>query len=225
MSLLPVCLLLLLAGGAMQLNAALTRPELPGDSLPDQLAPGMFLVASRDFHDPYFRGSVVYLLQHDRHATLGVIVNYPSTARLQEWLPELEGTLPGALQVYNGGPLNPEVMTVLVDHWGWEEDYDAADVLHVQDAVFATFDPAIFARLLGADAAALGRVRCYYGHIGWYAGQLEHELAREYWHLLPGDIDEVLGAQASLLWHRLIERLEPAEPVVQPVISALPPAR
>jgi hypothetical protein len=39
-----------------------------------------------------------------------------------------------------------------------------------------------------------------------------------------GDVDEVFGAEAGSLWERLIERLEPAEPLLAPEVPLNPGA-
>jgi len=219
-----VSLALLLAGAAARLDAALiTTPPVPSPTdEPRKPAPGMFLVATRSFQDPDFNGTVVYLLQHDTHASFGVIVNRPSSARLPEWLPELEGTALASRTLYDGGPVNPGMLVTLVENRAWENDYDAGLVRHVSDGIFASLNPVIIERLLHENARPFERVRFYFGHIGWVPGQLERELEHHYWHLVKGDVDEVFGPEAGSLWQRLIERLEPADPLLSPEIPLNP---
>jgi len=220
-----VGLVLLLTGGGARLDAALIVPLPSPSDEPRTPAPGMFLVATRSFQDPDFNGSVVYLLQHDAHASFGVIVNRPSSVRLPEWLPDLAGTTLASRMLYDGGPVNPEMMVTLVENRAWENYYDAGLVRHVLDGIFASLNPAIVERLLHETATPFERVRFYFGHIGWVPGQLERELEHHYWHLVKGDPDEVFGPEAGSLWQRLIERLEPAEPLLSPEIPLTPGLR
>jgi len=216
---LPLLLVLLLVPGGAGPAAALIAPDPPTAEVPGAPAPGMFLVASRSFHDPNFSATVIYLLKHDDQGSLGVIVNHPTPGRLTEWLPELEGTALAPVAVYAGGPVDPGYLAVVVESRSREQQYDPGLAGPVSGNIFASYDRDIFAWLLQQDAASLGRMRCYFGHVGWYLGQLEQELKHHYWHLLQGDVDEVFGDDAGTLWQRLIERLEPAEPYLGPPVS------
>ena len=172
----------------------------------------MFLVASRSFQDPDFQGSVVYLLQHDDHGSLGIIVNRPTPVRLADWQPDLEGTRLAALPLYDGGPVNPENLLTLFENPAWEKRHDRHLARHVLEDVYASVRAGIVAPILQDGAGNFRRVRCYIGHIGWLPGQLEQEIGRHDWHLVAGDIDAVFGPDTATLWQRLIERLEAAPP-------------
>ena len=211
-------LILLLAWGGARLDAAVIAPVPSPADEPREPAPGVFLVATRTFQDPDFHESVVYLLQHDTHASFGVIVNRPAPVKLSEWLPDLEGTTLASRTLYDGGPVNPEMMVTLVQNRAWEKNYDAGLWRHVIDGIFASLNPVIMERLLHGDAGAPDRVRFYFGHIGWVPGQLEREIERHYWHLVKGDADAVFGPEAGSFWQRLIERLEPEQPLLTPDI-------
>jgi putative transcriptional regulator len=215
---------LLLALGGACLEAAHMMPVPSPVDMPRMPAPGMFLVATRYFQDPDFRETVVYLLQHDMHASFGVIVNQPSSKKLAEWLPDLAGTALASQTLYAGGPVNPELMVTLVENRAWVNTYDAWLLRHVQDGIFASMNPAIIDRLLPEVEQQNVRVRFYFGHIGWVPGQLEREIERDYWHLLSGHVDEVFSLEAGSLWERLIERLEPAVPLLSPEIHLEPDA-
>ena len=208
--------LLLLAWGGARLEAALITSVPPPADEPRTPAPGLFLVAARSFQDPDFHETVVYLLQHDTHASFGVIVNRPSPVTLAEWLPDLAGTALASMTLYDGGPVNPEMMVTVVENRAWENDFDAGLVRHVRDGIFASVNPVIIERLLHDNARPAAHLRVYFGHIGWVPGQLERELERHYWHLLSWNTDEVFGPEAGSLWQRLIERLEPADPLLSP---------
>jgi len=220
--LLLASLALLLPGSGARLDAALIAPVPSPTNESRMLAPGMFLVATRSFLDPDFSGTVVYLLQHDTHATFGVIVNRPLSARLSKWLPDLEGTTLASLTPYDGGPVNPELILALVENRAWADNYDAGLVRHVLDGIFYSVNPVIFERLLYEHVRPFERVRFYIGHIGWVPGQLEREIEHHYWHLTTGNVEEVFGPEAGSLWQRLIDRLEPADSLLSPEVPLTP---
>jgi putative transcriptional regulator len=210
-ALIPTGLILVCMCAAARGGAAHIAPVTPAaDELPAP-APGMFLVAARAFLDPHFSQTVIYLLQHDRHASFGVIVNRPTAMKLSERVSGLEGTVLAPMTVYDGGPVNPEMPVTVVENPAWETRYDAGLVRHVADGIFASVNPLILDKLLQGKSRSFEQVRCYYGHVGWVPGQLERELGQHNWHLTKGSAEEVFGQDAAGLWQRLIERLEPVD--------------
>ena len=79
---------------------------------------------------------------------------------------------------------------------------DGADEI-VESVYRIPFDDAL------ADASAdPARVRFYLGYAGWAAGQLDYELSRGSWHVLPGSADTVFADDPKLLWERLTPKRE-----------------
>jgi putative transcriptional regulator len=220
--LIPISLILLATCGAGRLGAALIAPAPSRADKTQEPAPGMFLVAARSFLDPQFSRTVVYLLQHDRHASFGVIVNHPLRTNLSQRVTGLEGTPLASQPVNNGGPVNPEMLVTLVENRSWENNYDIGLLRRVTDGVFASVNPLILDKLLQDTSGPLGRVRFFYGHVGWVPGQLEQELDLHDWHLVDGNVEEVFGRNAAGLWKRLIDRLEPAALLPAPERSPRP---
>ena len=213
-------LLLLLPWHGACVQAAFLAPAPVTPEVPHTPAPGMFLVASRAVHDQYFTATVVFLLLHNEHGSLGIIVNHPAQVRLGEWMPELAGTPLATMTMHYGGPVYTQDMTVLVEDWTKKNPADDPErVFHVTGRLYASFDPGILKELQPAHTEPQRRLRCYFGHLGWYAGQLEREIQHHYWHLVPGNVDAVFGPDSGSLWQRLIDRLEPLDRVVPPGIS------
>jgi hypothetical protein len=49
-------------------------------------------------------------------------------------------------------------------------------------------------------------LRVYAGYSGWGAGQLQNELARGDWHVMPADAATVFDKDPALIWPDLIRR-------------------
>lgn len=167
-------------------------------------APGMFLVARRGFLDPNFNQTVVYLLQHDREATFGLVVNRPAGTSLSDTLPYTADTPFASSPVYRGGPMDPDMLVMLI-----RNSPGSPLMRQVIDTVQASVSLQVLDELL-VDHKPLDEVRFYLGYAGWSPGRLEQELAHHYWHLVKGDAAAVFGADAVGLWQQLIDRLEPA---------------
>ena len=163
----------------------------------------MFLVARRGFLDPNFNQTVVYLLQHDKDATFGLVINRPGNAPLSSTLPYAADTPFASSPVYRGGPMDPDLLVMLVRNAA-----DSPLMRRVTGTIHASVSLQVLNDLL-LDHTSPDDVRFYLGYAGWSPGRLERELEHHYWHLVTGDAAAVFGPEAASLWRKLIDRLEP----------------
>lgn len=165
--------------------------------------PGMFLVAKRALYDPNFAQSVVYLVEHGQHGTLGLIVNRSSGISLSEAVPDIEDKQAAAHTMYYGGPVGIPMILMLVRSKSATEG-----MTHIVDDVYISSDRGVLDRVLAAKKIN-SELRFYIGHSGWAAGQLDFELLRGDWYVVAADTDAIFSNDTDSLWSRLIERLEP----------------
>ena len=78
----------------------------------------------------------------------------------------------------------------------------------VAGSVYVGTDRRALAAALAANKSA-SEMRLYIGYSGWSPGQLDFELQRGSWHVVPARADEIFADDSDTLWQRLIERLEP----------------
>jgi putative transcriptional regulator len=201
--LLTAILILILLPDDGWLNAATisATPSYPGRVTEPEA--GKFLVARRDLHGPYFRRTVIYLLQHDETGTLGLVVNRPIDYKAADVLPTLEGTRVGSYRLYNGGPVGEHIMIMLLRGIA-----DTEPALKVIDGVYASSDADLLERMVAREKPAT-ELRLFIGHAGWLPGQLERELRENSWFVTDGDPVAVFSGNVSELWRNLIERLDP----------------
>lgn len=160
-------------------------------------AVGSFLVATKDIRDPRFREAVILLVKHDSGGSLGLIVNRPTRFPLSEIFPGLE---PGTAseEIYFGGPVHPMLFSILVQT---ETVRDGED--YVTDDVYAVFGVENVGNALGSlkpsDAA-----RVYSGYAGWSTGQLESEIQRGGWRVIPADSSLIFSGAPGTVWEQLI---------------------
>lgn len=200
----------ILIGAVLTAAAAAAGPPYPATvapSLPAQGSaepgPGMFLVARRTLVDPNFSQSVVYLAEHDADGTLGLIVNRPSNYRLSDAIPDLESERSARHALNFGGPVGVSMIFMLL-----RSEAAAPGMAHVAGDVYISADRDVLDAALAVKKPAT-ELRFYIGHSGWAAGQLEYELQRGSWHVVPADSDAIFSADTDSLWQNLIEQLEP----------------
>lgn len=183
----PLALLALLAA-----PAALPQAEPPN---------ALLLVAKPSVVDPNFRRAVVLVTQASDASTVGVILNRPTKLELAQILPE--GLPAGNYRdaVYFGGPVMPQAIVALFR----ASEPPQAPAFHVLKNVYLSLHPANIEPLLASKDR---RYRLYAGFSGWAPRQLESELARDDWLLLPASEELVFRRDTSTLWQELFERAQ-----------------
>jgi putative transcriptional regulator len=191
----------LLVSGACSAPPVDHGEQVVSRSVPARIATpavGDVLVAARGLADPNFERSVVLLLRCGPEGTIGVIVNRPLPFRPVELLPDVEGLDRYEDQLYEGGPVGLENISVLV--------YSRRAVegtREIVDGVRHGSTSDVLERLAG-DRRKRRRFRLYAGHAGWAPGQLEREIEQGGWVLVNGDREIVFTENPSELWNDLV---------------------
>lgn len=162
-------------------------------------ADSIVLVARPELVAPGFRQTVVVVTHTPRGETLGVVLNRPTPLRLAEVAPEFPGAAHYAGRLFAGGPVLPRVVVALFR----AAAPPAAPAFRVLDGGYLTMHPDNIAALL---ARTDGEYRLFAGFCGWAPGQLEAEIAREDWYVLPSSAEVLFRRDTSGLWRELVER-------------------
>jgi putative transcriptional regulator len=160
---------------------------------------GQLLVSGSGLWDPNFRRTVVLIGHHDDEGAVGVVLNRPLEATVEEAAPPLSSLVPPGEPLFRGGPVQPEAAVVLADF----EDPELAGVLALDSIGFLPEE---------SDTRSLGglrRARVFAGYAGWSAGQLEAEMAEDSWHATPALPIDVFTEDPEGLWAIAVARLGP----------------
>lgn len=168
-------------------------------------ANNQFLVAMPDMDDGPFARSVVYIFRHDADGAAGLIINQPSDVSFQHLLNEMH--LPALKPLANpeqpvlvGGPVQPELGFVLhAGHGPWSA------TLHSSDHIAITHSRDIL------DAISQGHgphdFLVSLGYAGWMPGQLEDEIANNYWLVAPVEMDVMFKLPYEARWEAAMRKL------------------
>ena len=172
------------------------------DQLPPQveLSKGKFLVASKKLRDPHFFKTVVLLLEYDSKGAMGLVINRPTTVKLSEVLPDIEGLQKRPDTIYLGGPVAKNQLMLLIrtssppegSRLVFEDIYLSSSQTIIQDMIDKSETPE--------------RFRVYAGYAGWAPGQLNHEVSRGGWHILQADAESLFNKTPAEIWPELIRR-------------------
>ncbi len=164
------------------------------------LATGRLLVASKQLRDPNFAETVVLLLNYGERGARGVIINRPTDVKLATMFPEIRGLHRRMDTVYLGGPVQRTRLVMLL-----RSDRPRAGAEHVVDDIHVSTSRRVLFDALGR-AGSTAPVRVYAGYAGWAPGQLDREVARGSWHVLPADADAVFSTTPDEVWRELIDK-------------------
>ena len=183
-------------------------PVPPGLAAPtegtwdDSLA-GRLLVASEKMGDPRFQKTVIYMIEHSRDGAMGLVINVPMgavpAAKLFKRL-GLDGDgVEGEIEVYFGGPVDPERGFLL-----HSTDVLLEGSVRVDERVALTARPEMLLAIARGDGPAQSVFTL--GYAGWGPSQLESELARDDWFVIPADMSLVFAPDPAKSWERAAAR-------------------
>lgn len=161
---------------------------------------GQYLVAARHMKDVNFLHTVVLIVEHSDSGAMGLILNRPTAVEVRS---ALEGhfALPEAEDpVFCGGPVEPAALFLLHD-----DAARAGGEMPVMPGLFVGANAEVFEQVVTTAPAAGTRYRVFSGCAGWGRDQLEGEIARGDWHLLPADTDTVFHGDPYAQWEALID--------------------
>lgn len=154
-----------------------------------QAANGILLIARPELTDDNFSRTVVLVTQAESGETVGVILNRPT----QRTEPRTGAVL------YAGGPVMRGVLVTVFR----AAQPPAAPAFRVLRNVYLSMHPANLERLLEGEARDY---RIYSGFSGWAPRQLEAEMQRDGWHVLPATEALIFRADTAGMWEELVEK-------------------
>ncbi|MCC8088910.1 MAG: YqgE/AlgH family protein [Rikenellaceae bacterium] len=160
------------------------------------IQPGSLLISEPFSTDPYFRRSVVLIVEHNETGDVGFILNKCLTLRLcdlVEGIPENQYTL------CLGGPVQPSMLHYIHPFHG------LPGAMKITDKLYWGGEFGILKELLMSGDIEPPHVKFFLGYSGWSIGQLYDEMRAGDWEAanMP-DIDPVINN--GELWYDLVRR-------------------
>lgn len=179
------------------MNDASSSDSFPSD-VPEELT-GHLLVAHPGIADPHFFRSVVLISAHNREiGAVGVVINRPLDALLGHNDPEFAFGPLAQVPLFEGGPVHEEQL--LLTAWNWAAAERAFELYFgISEEKAAS---------LQAENPALV-LRGFLGYAGWSPGQLEEELEKGGWAILPVGETRLCDTDAQNLWRWCVTQTVP----------------
>lgn len=171
-------------------------PSSPPVVSDQRLEKGKFLVAANHLNGSDFSQTVIYLVAYSQRGALGVVVNRPTDIQLARALPHLADQPHAEDVIYAGGPVGRAQMLLLVR----SQTFSRGEMLPITAEVSVTSSPDNLTRLA---ATATAQFHVYAGYAGWSARQLDSEVARGDWHVMPADPTTLFDTDLKDVWSAL----------------------
>lgn len=157
-----------------------------------------FLIAMPRLDDENFTQSVTYICEHNAEGAMGVTINRPSDVLLQDILEQINITAKSAnvghQEIYHGGPVQTDRGFIL--HSKTEKQWDAT--LNINDDIQLTSSKDILLAIANNEGPEESLITL--GYAGWGAGQLEQEIANNFWLSCPADTNIIFNTPIEKRW-------------------------
>lgn len=176
--------------------------------------------------------SVILITAHDRRGAKGYVINKPTQdISLKDLYHKLDiqplgrsanlfitpayakqflnSDFSRKIPIYWGGPLEEETGRIIFK--GKKYTRKRVKKIHNTDLKISTDMKALNRVVLNLDKSDADPYKFIFGFAQWSGDQLDQEIEKEYWHVLPYDEDIVLNTGAKDIWHELQKRVEKSD--------------
>jgi putative transcriptional regulator len=160
----------------------------------------VLLVAHPRMDDPNFSETVVLVTFPQDSGPMGVVLNRPIGATLGELFDQDPAVRDRQDMVHAGGPVRPDGMLFI-----FRSAEHPVKALPVVDDIYLSADGRLFDLLVKKTDEAASQ-RYYAGYAGWAEGQLDAEVERGDWYVLPMDVNVLYGMPEESMWETLLVR-------------------
>lgn len=151
----------------------------------------ILLIAKPSLLDPNFRQTVVLVTQAPDFSTVGVILNRPTDAKHEKT----------SEPIYFGGPVLRSAMVALFR----TESVPRAAAFPLLKGIYLSMHPENIEPLLTSPGKDY---RLYAGFSGWAQHQLQSEMERDGWYMLPATEELIFRKNTDGMWRELLEKAQ-----------------
>ncbi len=160
------------------------------------LSEGSLLIAAPLSPDMLFNRSVILLTDYNKETVAGVIVNKPTPFVLDRLVDSISIKAP----LYIGGPVSPEMLFLLHNH----SNSDAASA--IRPGIFFGYNDQLLKQIEQRLFPSI-RYKFILGYSGWAPGQLEAEIANNYWVIGNPTPELLFNTEPDQIWHKAVSIL------------------
>ncbi len=186
------------------IRALLAVLLLAAASLADaaDLSKTLMLVARPELTDEFYGATVLVVKPVGGDQHIGFILNRPTSLTLGKLFPGDAAARKVTDPVFLGGPVGTELIFALVER----NDSPGGKSLALMPGLYATIDAGTVDSIIGNEPK---QARFVAGFVAWQPGELQGEIERGAWFVLPPEPSLVLRPPQGL-WEELVQRSKKA---------------
>lgn len=162
------------------------------------LQKGVLLIAAEKLSDPNFGRTVILITEFNKAGTVGLVLNKRTRIPIAKALPQILQIVPVPDYLYNGGPVIPDSVNLLVS-----TETPVAKANKIIDNIYLVDTLDLLNKIITKNMD-IRFIRLYAGFASWAPGQLESELIRGDWYLWHASEDIVFSKSPDTVWEELI---------------------
>jgi putative transcriptional regulator len=162
---------------------------------------GKLLVASPKLDNTMFSKTVVFMYEHGRQGSQGIVINRPSDETTIAQLlddPMLNSSIPLQEPIYHGGPVSERTISML--HTG---EWFSANTKAINEDFSLSSDQFMLEKISAGNTPSQWLMAA--GKCGWVAGQLENEIDKDAWLPLTAKPAIVFSTGKQSLWELCVD--------------------
>ena len=149
----------------------------------DSSLAGQFLVSMPQLKGDFFQSTVTLLIEHNDEGAFGLTVNKPLDILLSDVIDEMPAS---PVPVWQGGPVQADHIFFL---HSTDKDYEGS--FRLNDDVILSTSPQLLTEIAAGELPE--EIIALAGYAGWAPGQLDDEILRDAWLVVPFDATIVYG--------------------------------
>ena len=158
----------------------------------------LILVATPQLRGEPYAGSVLIVTPVGVGQHIGLIINRPTPMRLSQMFPDHEPSRKVTEPVFLGGPENLEVLFVLVQR----QRNEGANAIELTPGLYLEMERKNVDHAIENEHE---RARFFAGVVVWAPGELQAEIANDFWYVLDADAALVMRKSTAGLWRELVK--------------------
>lgn len=159
---------------------------------------GRILLAEPFMKDPYFKRSVVLLVEHNSSGSIGFILNKPMKIKLNDALHDFpEFNVP----VYMGGPVDPDKLHFI------HSIPDIEDSFQITKNLFWGGHFEQIKEMVSANKISEWQIKFFIGYSGWTEEQLQNEIKEDSWLITKVNNEAVFQTPTKNLWSQELAKM------------------
>ncbi len=158
--------------------------------------PGRLLLSEPFLNDGYFRRAVILITEHNKEGSVGFILNKPLDISLSDIVadaPKFDGMM------LMGGPVGRDTL-----HFIHTLGHKISGSKKINDGVYWGGDFEVVKTLISEGKLYPDEIKFFVGYSGWSAKQLEMEVKKNSWFVLPSSAEYIMNQDTSHLWYRIL---------------------